>query len=246
MTVEVTLGGTTAAGLASVAGEEEVQIVSSEIIAPDEPVAQEVQASTVMPQNVPVAAQDAAPETKPQQETEVQTVEQTTQERLPEPETALAEGPAVTSPTEQPPEPVTESAQVATAQAPERTRIEAPTQKEAAQQQQASAAPTDAASGIGRGRSAPDVNYNGTIAAHLSRFKQYPADARAAGAQGAASVSFGIDGGGRVTSVSLARGSGIASIDREVVAMVRRASPFPPPPDGRGRDFTVPVRFNLR
>ncbi len=61
-----------------------------------------------------------------------------------------------------------------------------------------------------------------------------------------ATVSFGIDGTGRVTTISLARGSGVASIDHEGVAMVRRASPFPPPPDGRGRNFTVPVRFNLR
>jgi len=28
--------------------------------------------------------------------------------------------------------------------------------------------------------------------------------------------------------------------------MARRASPFPAPPDGKGRNFTVPVRFNLR
>ena len=39
--------------------------------------------------------------------------------------------------------------------------------------------------------------------------------------------TFSLDGGGRVTSVRLARGSGLPSIDQEVVAMVRRASPFP-------------------
>jgi protein TonB len=59
-------------------------------------------------------------------------------------------------------------------------------------------------------------------------------------------VSFSIDGGGRVTAARLAGGSGNPAIDQEVVAMARRASPFPPPPDGKGRNFTVPVRFNLR
>ena len=72
-----------------------------------------------------------------------------------------------------------------------------------------------------------------------------PSDARSRGDQGTATVSFGLDGGGRVTSARLARGSGVASIDQEVQAMVRRASPFPAPPDGRPRSFTVPVAFRL-
>jgi periplasmic protein TonB len=48
-----------------------------------------------------------------------------------------------------------------------------------------------------------------------------------------------------VMSVRLAHGSGIASIDAEVQAMVRRASPFPPPSGGRSQSFTVPVSFRL-
>ncbi len=131
--------------------------------------------------------------------------------------------------------------------APERKRIAAPTDKKAAQKKQVAAAtPTDAASGIGRGRSDNSANYNGMVAAHLARYKQYPASARSSGAQGVATVSFSLDGGGRVTSARLAGGSGNAAIDQEVVAMARRASPFPAPPDGKGRNFTVPVRFNLR
>ena len=96
------------------------------------------------------------------------------------------------------------------------------------------------------GRSDNSANYNGIVAAHLARYKQYPAAARSAGAQGVATVSFSIDGGGRVTSARLAGSSGNPAIDQEVVAMARRASPFPAPPDGKGRNFTVPVRFNLR
>jgi periplasmic protein TonB len=48
-----------------------------------------------------------------------------------------------------------------------------------------------------------------------------------------------------VTSVRLARGSGIASFDQEVQAMVRRASPFPAPPSGQPKSFMVPVSFRL-
>lgn len=111
----------------------------------------------------------------------------------------------------------------------------------------APSAPASAASsGVGIGRSDANTNYQGIVAAHLARHKQFPAEARARGDQGTTTVTFSIDGGGRVTAVRLTRASGIASFDRESEAMVRRASPFPAPPGGRGMSFTVPVRFHLR
>jgi periplasmic protein TonB len=107
-------------------------------------------------------------------------------------------------------------------------------------------APATSANGVGRGRSDPDSNYRGLVAAHLARYKRFPADARSRGDQGVASVSFSLDAGGRVTSVALVRGSGVASLDQEVQAMVHRASPFPAPPSGRAMSFTVPVSFRLQ
>jgi protein TonB len=225
ISVEVTLGGTQAAGLASMPGEQEAQVVTpSEQPALDEPETEPTVAATAMPQEVPVAAQEAAPDAKPEEQ--------------PAPETA-SDAPALTQAEERPPEPVAQTA-------PERTRLEAVTKDKAAQKKQVTAATTDSASGIGRGRSDATANYNGMIAAHLGRHRQYPADARSAGLQGVATVSFTFDGGGRVTSVRLVRGSGVGSIDREAVAMVHRASPFPRPPDGQAHNFTVPVSFNLR
>lgn len=102
-----------------------------------------------------------------------------------------------------------------------------------------------AAGGVGRGRSDASSNYRGMVAAHLARHKRFPADARSRGSQGSATVTFALDGGGRVTNVRLARGSGVASLDQEATAMVRRASPFPAPPGGRGMSFTVPVSFRI-
>jgi protein TonB len=49
-----------------------------------------------------------------------------------------------------------------------------------------------------------------------------------------------------VTRVSLVSGTGFASLDQEATAMVRRASPFPPPPDGRPLNFTAPVSFRVQ
>jgi TonB family protein len=216
ISVEITLGDNIAAGFTA-EGEQETQVAAaSDRLKPDERVAEKANPSTQMPQEVPVAARETAPEI-------MQEPEQT---RL------AAERPEVK--VEQ-----TE---------PELNRIDAPTEQKTEQKKKETAAPapSDTAKGIGRGRSDADTNYNGQIASHLQRHKQYPAAARAAGAQGIATVSFSIDGGGRVISVRLVSGSHVSSIDHEAVAMVHRASPFPRPPDGQGRNFTVPVKFNLR
>jgi protein TonB len=140
--------------------------------------------------------------------------------------------------------------------APSRKRVDAvparqPKQEHPARRRQAvlpaaSGAPASSAGGVGRGRSDADTNYRGLVAAHLARYKRFPADARGRGDQGVASVSFSLDGGGRVTSVALVRGSGVASLDQEVQAMVHRASPFPAPPGSRPMSFTVPVSFRLQ
>ena len=112
------------------------------------------------------------------------------------------------------------------APAKEPRRIAAPTREKSHKEAKAST-PSSQANNVGIGRSANDTNYPGLVSAHLRRHQQYPADARSRGDQGTATVSFSLDGGGRVTSARLARSSGISSIDGEVTAMVRRASPFP-------------------
>jgi TonB family protein len=229
ISIEVTLGATTAAGLATAPGELEAQVAAqAEDQKPDDTVAEKAAVATVMPQDVPVAPQETAPEAK-EQKPETPTAEQQQQQQQIQTQT----------------EPVPEIKTAVTAD--ERKRVDAPTQKDiATKKQSAAAAPSDVASGVGRGRSDVSANYNGTVATHLARHKQYPVAARKAGAQGVATVSFSLDGGGRVVAVQLASGSGVPVIDQEAVAMVRRASPFPAPPDGRARNFTVPVRFNIR
>jgi TonB family protein len=92
--------------------------------------------------------------------------------------------------------------------------------------------------------SAGNANYRGIVFAHLARQKRYPAEA--GGAQGRAMVNFSLDGSGRVTRVSLVSRAGHAALDQEATAMVRRASPFPPPPDGRPLNFTAPVSFRAQ
>ena len=109
-------------------------------------------------------------------------------------------------------------------------------------------APQAAAAQSSRGASASlsPERWQSRLLSHLERRKRYPASARRARKQGTAYVRFSIDANGNVASVSLARSSGVAELDQEVVAMVRRASPVPAPPPGVNRTIMVPVRFSLR
>jgi periplasmic protein TonB len=110
---------------------------------------------------------------------------------------------------------------------------------------QASTASAPAANSVGHGRMAGDANYLGLVAARLARYKRFPPEARSRRQQGAAVVSFNINGDGRVASVRLVRRTGFAALDSEVEAMVHRASPFPAPPSGIATSFTAPVSFRL-
>ena len=158
---------------------------------------------------------------------------------LPQPDKPVEKKPDPKPVQAAPPKPVKNAAP-----AKEQRRIAAPTREKAAKEAKAST-PSTQANNVGVGRSDRDTNYPGLVSAHLRRYQQYPADARSRGDQGTASVTFGIGGGGGVTSVRLARSSGVGSIDQEVQAMVRRASPFPAPPGGRAQSFTIPVNFRL-
>jgi periplasmic protein TonB len=181
----------------------------------------EAEVATAQPQEVPVAAEEKLPE---QTEETVADATKAQAETLPEPKHA-AKSVEHAKPAREP------------------RRIDAPTKPHA--QRQAKAAPATAANNVGVGRSDADTNYAGLVSAHLRRHQQYPADARSRGEHGTATVTFALDGSGRVTSARLAKGSGVASLDQEVQAMVRRASPFPPPPSRHAVSFTVPVTFRL-
>ena len=150
--------------------------------------------------------------------------------------------PEVTEKAPETPQPVVE------AEALKRSKpMEKPRQQKIQPKRQASAAPAStASSGIGQGRSSVDSNYLGLVAAHLARHKRFPAEASATGSTGVTTITFSIDGQGNFIFAQLAQSSGVPSLDAETQEMVRRASPFPPPPSGQETSFTVPVNFSLK
>jgi protein TonB len=101
-----------------------------------------------------------------------------------------------------------------------------------------------ASSGIGRGRSDAEHNCGGLVTAHVRRYQQWDSQERSD--HGNTKVTFTLDGAGRLISTHLASSSGVASIDQESLAMVRRAAPFSLPSDCLGVTYTVPLSFNLR
>lgn len=235
--VEMVLGAESEAGTADTPGQTAIESANSPDLGPpddtktaltQQPVEEVKEEPKIEPQEEPkpVAEEPLKPQIKAEAPPEPQ----------PEPELAVDPEPRkepVVEAVKETPKPV--------AKKPVRETGKANKQRIAAR-----SAPSVAANSVGRGRSDADQNYRGAVLAHLSRHKQFPAAARSRGEGGVASVTFTVSGSGAVTSVRLARSSGSSILDREVQAMVRRASPFPPPPSGHAISFTAPINFNLR
>jgi protein TonB len=246
ISVELVLGADKAAGTSRTDGENPVEsALSRERVAPEKPPDKVQELASVMPREVPVTEHEVAP-TLPAERTQPKDAPQEVKTEAAEiapPQTQAtpvtpAEKPAVKQEQAVPP--------AVQQQAPAPKRVAAPQAKQPAVKKKSVESPNArAAPSIGRGRSELTSNYRGIVAAHLARQKQYPSDARRNSEQGVAAVTFTIGGNGAVTSVRLASSSGHPSLDREVQAMVRRASPFPPPPGGQSMSFTVPISFRL-
>lgn len=60
--------------------------------------------------------------------------------------------------------------------------------------------------------------------------------------KGSATVRFTIAAGGGLASVSIVKSSGSAALDRAALKVISRAAPFPKPPEGADRSFTLKIR----
>ncbi|MFP7675199.1 TonB family protein [Marivita sp. S0852] len=78
-------------------------------------------------------------------------------------------------------------------------------------------------------------NYPGQVWSKLSRVRR-------PNGRGTARVQFSITASGDVASVSIASSSGNSRFDRAALQIVRRAGPFPRPPQGARRTYTFVVQ----
>jgi protein TonB len=236
ISVEMVVGAQSEAGTAQTPGQAQVESAYSPDLAPPDHTVTELTEKPLQEVKEERKVEVQEPQKPVVEETKPQIMAAAPPEPLPEPEVAVDPEPKKEPTVEavkETPKPVAQKPVKETGKA-KRQRIAAASQHSAA------------ANSIGRGRSDADMNYRGMVLSHLSRHKQFPAEARSRGESGVAAVTFSLSGSGAVTSVRLARSSGSSALDREVQAMVRRASPFPPPPSRQAMSFTAPVNFNLR
>lgn len=80
-------------------------------------------------------------------------------------------------------------------------------------------------------------NYPGQVMRRISRVGKPRIRTK-----GTAVISFSVSSGGGLASVSVSRSSGSAALDRAAVGMIRKAAPFPRPPAGAQRRFTIRIK----
>ncbi|MDR3533774.1 MAG: energy transducer TonB [Rhodopila sp.] len=90
--------------------------------------------------------------------------------------------------------------------------------------------------------------YRNSLAAHVKAYQRYPALARARREEGLVVVHVTIQRDGRITAMSIERGSGSESLDGEALATLKRADPLPAIPSsvpGATMELVFPLRFHL-
>lgn len=91
--------------------------------------------------------------------------------------------------------------------------------------------------------------WEGRILAKLERNKRFPASAQRAGQEDTVFVRIVMDRRGKLLSAQVTRSRGFALLDREVMDLARRASPYPAPPAsvaGEQVQIIVPVEFFIK
>jgi protein TonB len=91
-------------------------------------------------------------------------------------------------------------------------------------------------------------SYGNTLWGAIGKYKNYPRIAQTRGWQGEVVVELQLDGNGNLKSKKILKSSSFDILDKEALAMVDKAAPFPAPPDAlRGSSFSikVPIPFKL-
>jgi protein TonB len=90
--------------------------------------------------------------------------------------------------------------------------------------------------------------YGSLLSREVARHKQYPKIAQMRGWQGEVELDLQIDGSGNLVSSKVRTSSGFEALDKQALEMVKKAAPFPLPPEAlRAKTFNViiPVSFKL-
>lgn len=156
----------------------------------------------------------------------------------------LSKRPVVRDPELETPEPVREAKKKpAPRPQPQKVNRGNSTQNAKAGSTRGTAETADTRQGSGSAKSAQAgnaavSNYPGLVNRHLSRIRKPLLNRR-----GVVRVSFSIGSSGGLAGVSVARSSGSPQLDQAAATMIRRAAPFPKPPAGAQRNFSINIEF---
>ncbi|MEJ0037908.1 MAG: energy transducer TonB [Gammaproteobacteria bacterium] len=95
----------------------------------------------------------------------------------------------------------------------------------------------------------PEQTWESLLLATMERNKRYPGLAQMRRQEDVVYVRFAVDRKGKVLEYEIERSRGYELLDREVVALLERSSPLPPPPqeiEGERVEVVVPVEFFIR
>lgn len=90
-----------------------------------------------------------------------------------------------------------------------------------------------------------EPQYEDRIAAHIARFRFYPLAARNRHEEGQARLSITIDSAGNLQSATIRQSTGSHILDYAALTTLRKAAPYPAPPDGAARQLIVPLSYKL-
>ncbi|MEH6490649.1 TonB family protein [Halopseudomonas sp.] len=199
------------------------------------------------PQQVQASAARATPQTAQQGQPDLPALPDQAQAEValpkPEPE-PIVHQPAKAPPTEQAemlPEPLNPSADQLTA-----AKTSAPPSAASVQHSETLQAPAQGA--LRQQQLDARQHWEQLLYAHLEQHKRYPRQALRAHQQGMPTITLTMNRSGQVITVELAGSSGARTLDREALALAKRAEPLPlPPPEISGEQITltVPVFFSL-
>jgi periplasmic protein TonB len=149
------------------------------------------------------------------------------------------------------PQPKPEQEEIKVEQPPDQTPTEVPLPTPKPPEKVAETPPPapQTAQQVKGGAPAIEPSWQASLVRQLQRFKRYPASSQSRNEQGVVLLSFSLDRSGRVLAHSIAKSSGYADLDNEVMAMILRAEPLPSFPASMTQqriDLTVPIRFSLR
>jgi protein TonB len=102
---------------------------------------------------------------------------------------------------------------------------------------EAKAAANRRASEAAKAANAAASNYPGQVMARIARLRRPRTSSR-----GSATIAFTVAGNGGLSGARVSASSGSAQLDQAALDLVRRAGPFPPPPQGAQRSFSIRIK----